>query len=170
MYIDLTKLSEGIKEFDETIQIELDEESARLNEPVRMFGELKKGIAQIDVGGKLSTKIEIECSRCLTPLTSTFETDFKVVYILPEHYSSEKERELHGEDLAIAIYDGEKIDLAELAREQILLNLPTQIFCRENCQGLCQKCGVNLNKTACNCETKEIDPRWQSLRQLKIKD
>ncbi len=170
MYIDLTKLSEGIKEFDETIQIELDDESARLIEPVRMFGELKKGIAQIDVSGKLSAKSEIECSRCLNPLISTIDTDFKVAYILPEHYSSEKESELHGEDLAIAIYDGEKIDLAELAREQILLNLPTQVFCQENCQGLCQKCGANLNKTTCNCETKEIDPRWQSLRQLKIRD
>lgn len=170
MYIDLTKLVEGKKEFDEAIQVDLDEESARLLEPCRIDGELKKGIVQVDLKGSISAKVEMECSRCVTPIISTLEFPFKVSYITEEHYTSEKESELHGEDLDVSLYDGEKIDLTELAREQILLNLPTQTFCQENCQGLCPKCGTNLNEKTCNCETKEIDPRWQSLRELKNKN
>jgi uncharacterized protein len=167
MYIDLTKLSESIKEFDETIQIELNDESARLVEPCRIFGELKKGIAQVDVKGNIIANVEMECSRCLSSIQSLLNIPFKVAYITEEFYTREKESELHGEDLEIAIYDGEKIDLTELATEQILLGLPTQAFCREECKGLCQKCGVNLNQSACNCETDEIDPRWSALKNLK---
>jgi uncharacterized protein len=167
MYIDLTKLSEGRKEFDETLQIDLDDESARLLEPCRIFGELKKGIVQVDVAGNISAKIEMDCSRCLSPVNSTLEISFKASYITAEHYTDEKDSELHGEDLELSIYDGEKIDLTDLAREQILLNLPTQTFCRENCKGLCPACGVNLNEKACSCETKEIDPRWAKLKNLK---
>lgn len=170
MYIDLTKLIDGFKKFDETIEVELNEESARIIEPVRIFGELKKGIVQVDIEGKIVTNMEMECSRCLSPIKSMLEIPFKVGYMTEEHYTKEKESELHGEDLELAIYDGEKIDLTELATEQILLNLPTQIFCQENCQGLCPKCGANLNTNSCNCETEEIDPRWQSLRKLKIKN
>lgn len=170
MYIDLTKLFGSHTDFDETLQIDLDEESVRLVDAVRIWGNLHKGIAQVDIDGKVSANIEIECSRCLSPIKSTLEVAFKVAYVEEDNYTKEKDSELHGEDLDVAIYDGEKIDLTELAREQILLNLPTQTFCREDCQGLCPKCGANLNQKQCDCETKEIDPRWQSLRGLKIKN
>ena len=168
MYIDLTKLSEGRKDFDETIQVDLDEESVRLLEPCRILGELKKGIVQVDVEGKVIAKVEMECSRCLSPVESTLEIPFKVSYITEEHCTDEKDSELHGEELEISIYDGEKIDVSDLAREQILLNLPAQIFCSENCKGLCPKCGANLNQKTCDCETKEIDPRWANLKNLRF--
>ncbi|MEK7724998.1 MAG: YceD family protein, partial [Acidobacteriota bacterium] len=99
MYIDLDKLSDGFKKFDETIELDLNEESARLLEPVRIFGELKKGIVQVDLEGKIEAKVEIECSRCLSPVESTLEFAFKVGYITEEHYTKEKESELHGDDL-----------------------------------------------------------------------
>ena len=167
MYIDLTKLSEGTKEFDETLEVDLHEETARLLEPIRIFGELKKGIVQVDLEGSIAAKLEIECSRCLNPVESMLTVPFKVGYITAEYYTKEKESELHGDDLDLAVFDGEKIDLTELATEQILLNLPTQMFCQENCLGLCPKCGANLNLNPCSCETKEIDPRWSALKKLK---
>jgi uncharacterized protein len=46
------------------------------------------------------------------------------------------------------------------------LNLPEQVFCREDCRGLCAKCGANRNATDCGCEEKEIDPRWAGLKNL----
>ncbi len=167
MYIDLNQLSDGQKDFDETLQIDLEDKSVRLIEAVRLAGKLRKGIAQIEVVGKISARFEIECSRCLSPVNSTLETQFKVAYIAEDNYTKEKESQLQGDDLDIAIYQNEQIDLSELAYEQILLNLPTQVFCQANCQGLCQKCGANLNEKACNCETKEIDPRWSALKNLK---
>ncbi len=158
------------KKFNEQIKILLDDETAHLTKESLIEGNLNVGIAQIEVSGKINAEVEIDCSRCLKPIKSNLDISFKVFYITEEFYTTAKDSELHGEDLEISIYDGEKIDLDELTREQILLNLPTQVFCQENCQGLCHQCGINLNLKKCNCDNKEIDPRWQSLRQLKIKD
>jgi uncharacterized protein len=68
--------------------------------------------------------------------------------------------------LDVAVYEGDKIDLGELVREQIILNQPEQVFCREDCKGLCEKCGANRNLIDCKCEEKEIDPRWAALKNL----
>ena len=62
--------------------------------------------------------------------------------------------------------EGSEIDLAEIAREQILLDLPQQFFCKDDCKGLCEKCGTNLNLKDCDCEDDEIDPRWAALKNL----
>lgn len=167
MYIDLTQNSKDFIEFDEQLQVDLDDESAELIGPCKISGELKKGIVQVDLKGTINGRVKIDCSRCLTPIDSKLDIPFKVSYITEEHYTKEKESELHSDDLELAVYDGEKIDLSQLAIEQILLNLPTQIFCQENCQGLCPKCGQNLNLEKCSCETKEIDPRWAKLKNLK---
>lgn len=95
------------------------------------------------------------------------EIPFKVSYVAEEHYAQAKEAEIRNEDLEVAVYENEEINLSELVREQILLNLPTQAFCREDCKGLCQKCGANKNLKSCDCEEKDIDPRWSALKDLK---
>lgn len=59
-----------------------------------------------------------------------------------------------------------QLDLAELVRTDILLELPSKFICREDCQGLCQKCGHNLNLGDCDCDKRVIDPRLEKLRQL----
>ena len=57
------------------------------------------------------------------------------------------------------------MDLDELVRADLLLELPTKVLCREDCKGLCPKCGKDLNFGPCDCK-KEIDPRWQALSDL----
>ena len=58
------------------------------------------------------------------------------------------------------------MDLDELIRTDILLELPTKFLCKEDCKGLCPTCGKNLNEGACNCQTHQIDPRLEVLKQL----
>jgi uncharacterized protein len=130
---------------------------------------LKKGIAQTDVQGSIDARVEIECSRCLQTAEQSLEFPFNATFVTPEHYTDEKEAELKADDLDVSIIEDDKIDLKELVREQILLAIPVQVLCREDCRGLCQKCGASRNLIDCNCEEKEIDPRWQSLRELEIK-
>jgi len=65
------------------------------------------------------------------------------------------------------VFEGDELDLTELVREQILLNLPEQTFCNPDCKGLCPKCGQNRNLIDCNCEENETDPRWAALKNLK---
>lgn len=148
-------------------EIELEQENVKLIENVKIIGELTKGIVRIETHGTIRAKAEIECTRCIQPIEKELEIPFKASFIAPEHFTEAKEAELHESDLDVSVYEDDKIDLTELVREQIILNLPEQIFCREDCKGLCAKCGENRNLIDCKCEEKEIDPRWAALKNLK---
>jgi uncharacterized protein len=171
MIVDVASLKDAQTSFDFSIlpdEIDLQSETAKLKDIVQVEGRLKKGIAQTDVQGKISTRIETECNRCLQGVDIFLEFPFDAIFVTAENYTQEKEAELRADDLEVSVFEGDRIDLTELVREQILLNLPTQVFCREDCQGLCQKCGASLNLIDCNCEETEIDPRWSALKNLKL--
>jgi DUF177 domain-containing protein len=77
--------------------------------------------------------------------------------------------DLKVEDLEFSYYDGEEVDLTPLIREQTLLALPTRPLCREDCRGLCPRCGANLNQGDCGCPTEAGDPRLSVLRSLTVR-
>jgi len=58
------------------------------------------------------------------------------------------------------------LELNEAIRQYTLLVMPMKPLCREDCFGLCQKCGKNLNQGPCDCPKQEIDPRWSKLSKL----
>ena len=58
------------------------------------------------------------------------------------------------------------LDLDELVTTDILLELPLKYLCREDCRGLCQNCGKNLNNGECGCSKTATDPRLEVLKQL----
>jgi uncharacterized protein len=93
--------------------------------------------------------------------------DFDVDYLTEGELGSEENVELQPGDLDTDELEGYQLDLTQLVREQILLNVPEQIYCTEDCKGLCEKCGGNLNLVDCNCKDEEIDPRWEALKNLK---
>lgn len=170
MIIDLTMITDKNTSFDFFIpadEINLEDEAVKLNDAVKIQGNLIKGIAQTDVRGKIAADVELECSRCLQTVQNFLEFPFQAVFVTPENYTEEREAQVGIEDLEISIFGGDRIDLTELARKQILLALPAQVFCLEDCKGLCQKCGANKNLINCSCEEKEVDPRWAALKDLK---
>ena len=167
MIINTAELVENEKHFNFTSQPDLEEETVRLIKPAEVAGKLRKGLVQIDVDGEIKAETEVDCTRCLSPFNLKLEIPFKVAYVSEENYTQTQEAEIKNEDLEIAIYENEEINLDELVREQILLNLPTQVFCKEDCKGLCEKCGANKNVKSCDCEAKEVDPRWAALKNLK---
>jgi uncharacterized protein len=172
MIINLFQIENNMP-FDLSIEpssIDLEDETISLTKPLQLIGKLTKKSVQVDVEGKINGEIELICSRCLENAATNIENAFKVAFITNDYFTTETEAELNEEDLDVSLYDGETIDLIELAREQMLLEVPTHFVCKSDCKGLCPKCGNNLNNQTCNCETKEIDPRWQSLRKLKIKN
>jgi len=59
-----------------------------------------------------------------------------------------------------------EIDLDPVLNEIIILNHPFKMLCREDCKGICANCGADLNREACRCTDKPIDPRWEKLRKL----
>lgn len=170
MIIDLVTLRSSPYAFDASFapdEIDLESENAELQSPAKIKAKLTKRIMQADIEGEITASVNIECNRCLQMIEKSLNFPFNVSYAAPENYTEAKEAELSESDLEIALFDGQHIDIKDLVREQILLNLPTQIFCSEDCKGFCQKCGVNLNLNDCSCEEEEIDPRWSALKNLK---
>jgi uncharacterized protein len=151
-------------------EVELEEEGARLVAEAMVEGSASRKGQEVRLRGEIKTEVELLCDRCLAaarmPLAVEFDTSF-----IPREVEATKEEnvELQPEDLLLSTYEGDAVDLDELVREQILLALPLRHLCREECKGLCQTCGADLNAADCSCERAEIDPRWSALAGLKDK-
>jgi uncharacterized protein len=151
-------------------EVDLNEETAQVAGELEIAGTASRNSEVAKVEGRLIGKLEVDCSRCLKPVDIALDLAFDEDYVTLETYErASAEHELKSSDLSLSIYDGERVDLDEIVREQILLNIPTRHICSENCKGFCEKCGTNQNENSCSCGTEEIDPRWSALKQLKIK-
>ena len=67
----------------------------------------------------------------------------------------------------IAFYEGSGLELKDILREYILLSLPMQRVCREDCLGICPVCGQNRNQNDCRCQSEAVDHRWAALKELR---
>lgn len=169
MIIDITRI-ETVLPFDlfaEPAAIDLEGENYRLTKRLDIKGSITRHIGKITVEGNLSGAAEIDCIRCLTPIAQPVSIPFSVDFLTEGHLGSEGDHEVAVSDLDIDELNANELDLVEVAREQLLLNIPVQAFCNADCKGICSKCGENLNLVSCNCDTEEIDPRWAALKNLK---
>jgi uncharacterized protein len=170
MIIDLLKINPEFHEFSAEFlpgDISLDEDAARLTGAVKVSGTLSKSDVKYEIKGKIEAPAELDCTRCLQPIATDLNIDCLAAYLSREDYDNSVETELKEGDLEVAISEDNKIDVAELAREQILLILPTRYLCKDDCKGLCLTCGINKNLENCSCEEKDFDPRWEALKNLK---
>ncbi|MBR2715089.1 MAG: DUF177 domain-containing protein [Ruminococcus sp.] len=115
----------------------------------------KTGLVTLDVDAEYDYLRP--CDRCFTDV----DTHFK------QHFSHRLVESLEGDynDEYIETTDY-KLDLSELVTTDILLSLPSKYLCKGDCQGLCHKCGHNLNLGDCECDKREIDPRLEALKEL----
>jgi DUF177 domain-containing protein len=170
MHIEIESLTEAGRPFTHTYgpaELSLEDERARLVGATEVAGRASRKRQRVHLRGTIATELEVYCDRCLAPVGVPLNTEFDVRYDPPDADDASENVELQGEELEASIYTGEQIDLDELVREQVLLALPTRSLCREDCKGLCPTCGADLNAQDCNCEQREIDPRWAGLAALK---
>jgi uncharacterized protein len=171
MRIEVENLKEKPEAFSHSYapgEVELEDEGARLVSGAAVTGSASRKGEEVRVRGSIKTEVELLCDRCLAPRRAPLEVEFDTRFIPQAAAAGESDNvELLTEDLGLAAYEGDAVDLDGLVREQILLALPLRNLCREDCKGLCQKCGADLNAGACSCEQKEIDPRWSALADWK---
>ena len=170
MIVDLLSLTDEPLPFEFKIapgEIDLDTEGTRIVGDIVVLGELSKSAAKTDVKGSIKAPLEVDCTRCLTPVRRDLDVAFEVDFVSKELFPESREMHLESSDLDTDVIDGNELDLSHLAREQILLNLPEQVLCREDCKGICPTCGKDLNEGDCKCGEDEIDPRWSALKDLK---
>lgn len=173
MLFTVAELHEGKKRFDLTYQpgeFSLEDERADLAAALKVIGEASLKNSEVRVKGDLEGSLHASCDRCLRSLPFPVSLNFDAHYIPVAEYEENERAELQDDDLEFSVFDGEKIDLDELIREQILLALPVRLLCQEECKGLCPECGSDLNHTACQCEEKQVDPRWDALAALKKRE
>ena len=102
-----------------------------------------------------------ECRRCLDPVDVEVEQDLDLVFA-----SMDDSGDLEDEGVRPLPAGSGDLDLAEPIREEVILTQPLFTLCKPDCQGLCPRCGANLNEERCQCSTEETDPRWDALRAL----
>ena len=137
--------------------------------PASLVFDIHKDKSTFRLVGRVTTRLEMPCSRCLEPFTVDVDATFDLRYQpqAEEPQRSAGEHEVKADDIDTAFYENDEIDLGQLMEEQFLLSLPMKPLCSDDCKGLCATCGTNLNKAACNCTTQWEDPRLAALKALK---
>lgn len=169
----------GIKEmevrkirFAETFQpgqINFADAGIRQVSPLRSEGMaelLRNTEGEVRIRGQIAVQMQSECDRCLGPADYAIDSRFDLFYRPAPSLSREEEVAIDEAEAEIGFYQGGGLELEDILREQVLLMLPMQRVCREDCRGICPVCGANRNETACDCHVETPDDRWSALRNL----
>ena len=129
-----------------------------VSEPVKAEGMVRNTAGVLVMTGEITTCIHGTCDRCATAFDR--EINLPIDVVLVTEMANEE-----NEDEWVFPLEGDSADLDDIVRTVFVLNLDSKLLCKEDCQGLCCRCGKNLNDGPCNCQ-KELDPRFAALKQL----
>jgi DUF177 domain-containing protein len=121
-----------------------------------MEGVLVTGTAQADLVG--------ECVRCLAEVRDEVVADFQELFVYED--SDTALQPSGGEDDETAKLEGDLLDLEPLLRDTVVLMLPFQPLCQDDCPGLCVECGARLADDPAHRHEAPVDPRWAALQGL----
>ena len=123
-------------------------------------------VHDIRLRAKYKGEFEILCARCVDPVPQTLEGEFDLIFRPSAADSEAGEHSITPDETEIGYYEESGLLLEDVVREQILLTLPTRTLCKEDCKGLCPRCGQNLNLATCSCAQTPSDARWNALAGL----
>jgi uncharacterized protein len=126
-------------------------------------------IDDIRIVGKLDGRVEVSCARCLEPVEIPVSRSFDLLYRPLESERRAEEVSIHQAETEIGFYSAGVMELEDVLREQVLLDVPIKALCQYDCKGLCSVCGVNRNQQSCECTRGRSGVRWAALGDLKDK-
>jgi uncharacterized protein len=129
--------------------------------PVALDLRLEAVMEGVLVTGTATAELTGECVRCLEPLRDDVEVDVQELFVYEE---SDTATDTEEED--VSRLEGDLLDLEPLLRDAVVLALPFQPLCREDCPGLCAECGARLADDPDHQHDDAIDPRWSALQGL----
>lgn len=160
-------LSDQHKTVEETVRLEMEEIRLQSGtypiiskEPVHVTVEHIRG-KELLITAETRLSVMIPCDRCLEDVKREFELNC-VKHVDVGLSDAELTEELDESNFI----DGYHLDVDKLLFHEILSSWPTKVLCREDCKGLCNVCGQNLNTGSCNCEDTGLDPRMSVVRDL----
>jgi uncharacterized protein len=128
---------------------------------------LSHSLGEIHVQGDLRVTVNAPCDRCLEPVSLPIASPFDLVYMPASEASDGGEDEIDEDAVEVGFYEGNGLPLNDVLREVILLALPMQLVCNEDCKGICPVCGQNRNQHECTCQATAVDHRWSKLKDLR---
>lgn len=132
--------------------------------PVEIDLRLEAVMEGVLVTGTARAALEGECVRCLEPISDDVEVTFQELYVYPEHQTP------HDEDDDVSRLQDDLVDLEPQLRDAVVLALPFQPLCEDDCPGLCIDCGARLADDPDHQHDAPVDPRWAGLAALKNDD
>ena len=136
--------------------------------PVRVSLFLMRAGPSVIAKGKITGHVGFVCSRCAEEASLDVDYAFTHVFVKGEQAGDVPDGSEDPESLEFTFFDGETVELETLTGEEMVLSLPRFPLCGENCKGICQGCGKNLNEGPCACQADVVDPRWSRLRDIKL--
>lgn len=137
-------------------------------EPLSLDFKAFREYDHIRVEGRVETRVSLSCARCLAAYDAQLDSSFTIFYTKDRGVPQDEEVELTERELISATYEGDEIDLAPEVAEHVIMELPVKPLCSENCRGLCSRCGIDLNNSSCDCDTKGGGSAFSALKNLKL--
>lgn len=165
MFINISELiSTPLK--TETYEVPVDMEVYTLNGDDFPFREKSKllltvsncGTRKVHLEGEWHGSLGIPCDRCLKEVLVPMDFHIDETVDL----SSERQEE----DADDSYVEESSIDTDALIKHEILIHFPMKTLCRENCKGICLKCGKDLNHGECGCDRASLDPRMAAIQDI----
>ncbi|WP_242826507.1 YceD family protein [Caldisalinibacter kiritimatiensis] len=162
--MDINELLQGVEihqEIDEKLTIDnisVNGRDLEILEPIEIKADIYNTDDGIFLSGKLIYIYSENCARCLKEFKNKVETKISAKIVGKNEDIDEYE---------VIIYHSEgKFNLEDIVITFVNLSLPMRVLCKDDCKGLCPKCGKNLNEGECNCEVDNVDPRLEKLKEL----
>lgn len=133
--------------------------------PIEIALRLEAVMEGVLVTGTATAGLEGECVRCLEPIHDDVEVDLQELFVYEESDTASDE-----EDSGTSRLEGDLLDLEPLLRDAVVLSLPFQPLCQDDCPGLCTECGARLADDPGHQHDEPIDPRWAALTELTQDD
>jgi len=147
-------------------------EEIRFSQPIQVRIMATLAGETVSIKGQVRTELNLRCSRCLTPFDLKVRSEFAVTAVAALAESSADasagEIELAADEMDVLVYSGDSIDLSEEIAQQIIMALPFNPLCKETCKGLCNQCGANLNRSNCQCKTRDTSSPFAVLKNLSL--
>ncbi len=138
-------------------ELDITDTDLKVTAPIQLEGVVENAGDVILLKADVKTEIERTCGRCLKVFTEPLAAQ-----VVEKFYPAGAE---NIENDAF-IYESDLLDITEPVRESLLLAVPLQSLCREDCRGLCPVCGADRNEGDCGCDTTTVDPRLAALKQF----
>lgn len=130
------------------------------SKPVTFYIE-NVGDRTLVLSGEAEFTLMIPCDRCLEPVEVPFQLSIERTL---DMNLTDEERIANLDEQPYL--QGYNLDVDQLVRDELLLNLPMKVLCDEDCKGICNRCGANLNHETCDCDRSSLDPRMSVIQDI----